>query len=46
MGILDVGVYALKNVQQWYMLVSCIWNIPWETYTHVYSGGGFMQVDK
>jgi len=23
MGILDAGVYALNNVQQWYMLVSC-----------------------
>ena len=27
MGILDVGVYALKNVQEWYMLVSCIWSV-------------------
>jgi len=27
MGILDAGVYALKNVQQWYMLVSCEWCI-------------------
>jgi len=24
MGALDVGVYALKNVEQWYTLVSCI----------------------
>jgi len=27
MGILDVGVYALKNVQQWYLLVSYEWII-------------------
>ena len=27
MGILDVGVYALNNVQQWYMLVSYKWGI-------------------
>ena len=27
MEILDVGVYALKNVQHWYMLVSCVYNI-------------------
>jgi len=26
MGTLDVGVYALKNVEQWYALVSCIWS--------------------
>ena len=30
MGILDVGVYALKNVQQWYMSVSHIWSIHLE----------------
>ena len=27
MGILDSGVYALKNIQQWYLLVSCKWSI-------------------
>ena len=27
MKILDVGVYALKNIQQWYKLVSCIHSI-------------------
>jgi hypothetical protein len=24
MGNLDVGVYALNDIQQWYMLVSCM----------------------
>ena len=24
-GNLDVGVYALNDVQQWYLLVSCVW---------------------
>ena len=31
MGILDVGVYALKNIEEWYMLVShmeCIFREP------------------
>ena len=27
MGILDVGVYALKNIQQWYLSVSHPWSI-------------------
>ena len=27
MEILDVGVYALNNIQQWYMLVSCVLSI-------------------
>ena len=27
MGKLDVGVYALNDIQKWYMLVSCIWCI-------------------
>ena len=27
MGILDSGVYALKTVQQWYLLVSCGWGV-------------------
>ena len=26
-GNLNVGVYALKNIQQWYMLVSCMYGI-------------------
>jgi hypothetical protein len=26
-GNLDVGVYALNDVQQWYLLVSCMWSI-------------------
>ena len=26
MGKLDIGVHALNDVQQWYLLVSCVWN--------------------
>jgi len=26
MGILDVGIYALKNVEQWYASVSNVWS--------------------
>ena len=26
-GNLNVGVYALNDIQQWYTLVSCVWNI-------------------
>ena len=29
-GNLDIGVYALNNIQQWYMLVSYVWNICFE----------------
>ena len=27
MGNLKIGVYALNNIQQWYALVSCAWNV-------------------
>jgi len=26
MGKLDIGVYALNDIQQWYALVSCVWS--------------------
>ena len=47
MGNLDVGVYALNDVQQWYKLVSFIWNIYSEyIYIYVYLDGSFLQVAK
>ena len=27
MGKLDVGVYALNNIEQWYITVSCVWRV-------------------
>ena len=27
LGKLDIGVYALNDIQQWYKLVSCVWNV-------------------
>jgi len=35
-GKLDIGVHALNDIQQWYMLVSCEWSGPQETYTHTF----------
>jgi hypothetical protein len=42
MGNLNVGVYALDNIQQWCMLVSCVWRIcPGNIYSPTYSGRSF-----
>jgi len=46
MGNLEIGVYALNDIQQWYLLVSCIEDQPQEIHAHVYSGRKSLQVDK
>ena len=44
---LDIGVYALNNIQQWYTLVSCMWSISSQQ-SHVHSclDRNFLQVGK
>jgi hypothetical protein len=42
-GNLNVGVYALNNVQQWYTLVSCVWNSTGAC-AYTYLGRSFLQV--
>ena len=27
MGCLDIGIYALNDIREWYSLVSCMWSI-------------------
>jgi len=39
MGNLEIGVYALNDIQQWYMLVSYVWGLT-ETCIHVCSDRG------
>jgi hypothetical protein len=45
MGNLNVGIYALNDVQQWCMLVSCLWVInSGNMCLHAYLGRSFLQV--
>jgi len=46
MGKLDTGVYALNDIQQWYILVSCVLSNCLGTNAHPHLGGSFLQVDK
>jgi len=40
MGKLDIGVYALNDIQQWYKLVSCMWrNCLENPYLHLIRQG-------
>jgi len=37
LGKLDIGVYALNDIQQWYTLVSCMWrNCSAKPYLHLF----------
>jgi len=45
-GNLDVGVHALNDIQQWYLLVSDIKYLSKPTCTDGYSDRRFLQVDK
>jgi len=40
MGKLDIGVFALNDIQQWYTLVSCMWrNCSENPYLHLFRQG-------
>ena len=45
MGKLDIGVYALSDIQQWYLLVSCVSSSS-QTYIYACSGRNSLQMDK
>ena len=42
MGKLEIGVHALKDIQQWYALVSYMWSSFSGTCIHTYSGRPFL----
>ena len=44
MGILNIGVYTLKNIRQWYILVSYVCTIYSKNPYSSYSGRSFLQV--
>ena len=43
---LDIGVYALDDIEDWYTLVSDVCRISTKNYIYVCSGGSTLQVDK
>ena len=45
-GKLDIGVYALNDIQQWYTLVSCIWRVCSGNPCSFWSGRNFLQVGQ
>jgi len=46
MGALNVGIYALNDVQRWYMSVSGLWKLIGETFTHTCPDRSPLQVGK
>jgi len=47
MGNLDIGVYAINNIEEWYTTVSFIISSTYKsTGIHTYSGRIFLQVDQ
>jgi hypothetical protein len=47
MGNLDVGVYAINNIEQWYTAVSfIILSAHKSAGIYAYSGRSFLQVDQ
>jgi len=46
LGKLDIGVYSLNDIEQWYTLVSCCGGYIQETCAHAHLGRNFLQVDK
>ena len=46
MGKLDIGVYALNDIQQWCTLVSHMWSVCLESLCLHCSGRTFLQVGK
>jgi len=47
MGNLDIGVYAINNIEEWYTTVSFIISSTYKnTGIHTYSGRSFLQVDQ
>ena len=45
-GNLDVGVYAMNKIEEWYTAVSFILSVYESAYFHTYSGGNSLQVDQ
>jgi hypothetical protein len=45
MGILDVGVHAINDVDKWYTLVSCGLSVT-ETCAHIFLGWGLLSVGQ
>ena len=43
---LDLGIYALNDLQQWYTLVSCSGIFTQGTHIYIYLGWNSLQVDK
>ena len=46
MGKLNIGVYALNDIQQWYALVSCMWGAYSENSFIIVLDRKFLQVGK
>jgi len=46
LGKLDIGVYALNDVQQWYMMVSHVKCMPKPTCVYSYSDRNSLQMDQ
>ena len=45
-GNLGIGVYAMKNIEQWYAAVSSILNVHKCAYFYTYVGRDYLQVSQ